>query len=92
MVTYFSYPTPREVPMTKCSLNGEKGAAELAQEFRALAALRGDTVLILRTHMAVRTEHNFASRESDALFWLPWLLGMHIVYIHTCRQEFIHIK
>lgn len=64
------------------------GAAEMAQRFRALAALPEDPDLILRTREADHNCFNSSYRRSHSLFWSPWAPGMHVVH----RRTFIHVK
>lgn len=30
---------------------------------------------------------SISSGESDAIFWLPWAPGTHMVHVHTRRQS-----
>lgn len=66
-------------------------ARELAEQFRACAALTGDPSLVpsslLITHLT--TTCNSSSGESDALFWL--LRASNMAHIHICKT-YIHIQ
>lgn len=55
----------------------------MTQEFRALTMLPESQGLTPRTY---KVAHN-QFRASNALFWPPWKLGMHMVPRHACSQD-----
>lgn len=59
------------------------GAGAMLQSCRALIALLEDQGGIPSTHLG---GHNSLS-ESNVLFWPPWITGLNMVYIYTCRQK-----
>lgn len=67
------------------------GAREIVQRSRAPTVLTEDQVLILATICGVQPSVTHSSR-SDTLLWPLQVPGVHIVYIHTCRQALTHMK
>lgn len=53
-----------------------QGPREIVQQLRAVASLLGNPNSLHSTHIAA---YNYNSRESNTLFWSPWILGMYKV-------------
>lgn len=65
---------------------------EIAQWPRVFIAPLEDWCLVLSTHMAAQRHLCFFSRVIQcSLLVFKGTDGMHIMYIHTCRQTFTHI-
>lgn len=64
-------------------------------KLRALATLIEDPGSVLSTHVVAQSHLLIPIPGNlDALFWLPWILGMHMVQVHThaYSQTLIYIK
>ena len=68
----------------------------MTQRLRLLVALPEALGWIPRTMQWFIMVCNSSSRESDALPWSLWELGIHVVHRYTCRQNshthFLKIK
>lgn len=52
-----------------------------------LVTLTEDLVSVPSVHMAAQTISNSSSQESDAVFRVYIPPNMHVVYVHTYRQN-----
>jgi len=59
----------------------------LSDSFRALVVIVEELPLGPRIHTGAYYHLQKQFKVYNALFWLSWAPGTHVVYIHICRQN-----
>lgn len=67
------------------SIRKQGGSSRDVSEY--LLLLQKTEVVFPATTWRHTMTQNSSSRSSDAFFLPPWTIGMHVVYMHTCRQN-----